>query len=70
MKRFVLMITENNGVIKFESENDGFDAVELIAYLEMKKHDVVVQTEAQTTYDRTMIRNGKRFKILEKEDTE
>lgn len=70
MKRFILMITENEGAINFESENDGFNALELIAFLEMKKHDVVVQAEAQTTYDRTMIRSGKNFKIVESEDTE
>ena len=69
MRRFILMITEKDGTINFESENDGFNTVELIAFLEMKKHDIVVQAEAQTTYDRTMIRSGKNFKIVESEET-
>ena len=70
MRKFELIVTEDNGVFNFVSENDGFNALELIAFLEMKKHDVVVQAEAQTTYDRTMIRSGKKFNITESEDTE
>ena len=70
MRRFELIATEDNGVFTFTSENDGFNALELIAILEMKKHDVVVQAEAQTKYDRAMVRSGKKFNITESEDTE
>ena len=70
MRKFELIVTEDNGVFTFTSKNDGFNALELIAILEMKKHDVVVQAEAQTDYDRTMVRNGKKFNIVESEDTE
>ncbi len=70
MKRFELIVTEKNGNFNFTAENNGFNALELIAILEMKKNDVIVQVQAQTEYDRTTIIDGKKFKIVESEETE
>lgn len=67
MRRFELIVTDENGVLNFSSENDGFNALELIAFLEMKKHDVVVQVEAQTNYDREIVKCGKKFEITERD---
>ena len=71
MKRFKLIITKtDDGFINVESENEGFEALEIAGALELKKLDIYNQLEAETNHRRTCVVGGKTYSVVESEDTE
>lgn len=45
MKRFEMTVTlDDDGRIDIEENNDGFDPIEIIGLLELKKQDIIRQT--------------------------
>ena len=52
MKRFAFEMTENdNGLLSFKSENDGFNGLELMAALQWKIDDIRQQLRGEVKPD-------------------
>lgn len=57
MRKYALEITENEDkVLSFKSENDGFNAFELLGFLTIKKEDILKQVRGEIKPD-TITRN-------------
>ena len=55
MRKFTLTLTENeNGDSTVSTENDGFNALELLGFLEMKQQDILEQLRHPTKFVRRL----------------
>lgn len=65
IKRFNLSIEIDDDMCNITTENNGFTAVELIGFLEMKQQDILDQLREETKvrYKRTAHVDGKAIEI-------
>ena len=70
MKQFTLTFTQEGEGFRTTTINDGFSASELYMLLELKKQDILSQVQSNTTYNRTLIKDGNVYDITESEDKE
>ena len=70
MREFCIRVIENEeGGVTIEGTNKGFTAVEIVAILELKKHDLIRQIEEPTKFVRTVVNeDGSTVDISEKEN--
>lgn len=69
MAKFELVVTRNGYDWTFKTNNDGFDAVEIIGMLDMKKTDILNQINEYTKFERTVVdKDGNRIDISNKEE--
>jgi hypothetical protein len=67
MAKFELVATKENGQVCFETRNDGFNALELVGILESKKIDILNQVNNFEKFKRTLIEDGTKTDISDKE---
>lgn len=69
MKKWELIFTETeNGEISISAMQQGFNAMELIALLELKKADILAQMDCGTKYTRVLIeQDGTKVEMKEEE---
>lgn len=67
MKRWELIFTEHDdGQISVSAQNQGFDGMELLALLDLKKCDVLAQISPTTVFKRTLItEDGTKYDFTE-----
>ena len=67
MKKFELTVTEENGQLNTIGNNDGFNALELVGLLELKKQDVINQIKhpEKFKHTRTVVKDGEKIAIEE-----
>ena len=72
MREFCLRAREDDtGEIVIDATNTGFTPLELIALLDLKKHDIMRQVDNPNAYTRTCIdEDGKRVEIEYTGDSE
>lgn len=51
MKKYTLTITEDKDSFKVESENEGFNSLELYAILDIKRQDILKQIHGEIKPD-------------------
>lgn len=70
-KKFVLTATVRpDGTFCIESENTGFDTLEILGILSAKEHDIHRQAEMPSEFVRKMITENGTTVIVDKEDEE
>ena len=70
LKKCELIMTQNeDGTISVDGNNDGFNALELVGFLEMKKQDILEQINhpEKFKHTRTLVKDGEQFKVEEVE---
>ena len=68
MRAYHLDFIETDGKVTVIGENNGFNVLELISMLELKKLDLIRQANESTKYTRTVhLENGDIVDISEKE---
>ena len=69
-KRWTLVFEEDeNGGIRISSKNDGFNSMELLALLDLKKTDVLAQLSPETVFKRVFVdENGNEFELKEEKE--
>lgn len=66
MRRFQIEFKETETGLEINSENEGFDAIELIGLLDLKTIDIKDQVFRTANFNRTYVHeNGKKEKIEE-----
>ena len=69
MRTYRLEFIDTNNGVTVTGENDGFNVLERISMLELKKLDLIHQANQSTKYARTVdLENGNIVNIAEKED--
>ena len=69
MARFELIATVENGYLNIETKNEGFNSLDIIGILDMKRADIVRQVNEKTNFKRTLINDdGSKEDISEKEE--
>ena len=69
MRTYRLEFIDTDNGITVTGENDGFNVLEIISMLELKKLDLIHQANESTKYARTVhLENGNIVNISEKED--
>jgi hypothetical protein len=72
MKEFILTVTvDNKGALIFDGHNDGFTAPEIVAFLEIKKQDIIDQITQpdRFVHKRTFVNNnGEEISVEEVEE--
>ena len=73
MKKFTMEVTMDlDGSIEVSGENNGFNAFELIAFLELKKQDIIdqVNNKDKFEYKRSYIdESGEKIEVTKNEKT-
>lgn len=67
-KKFELILTQNeDGTINVGGNNNGFNALELVGFLEMKKQDILDQINRPEKFKhkRTVVKDGEEIAIEE-----
>lgn len=68
MKKFEFIVTVDDAhLINVSTVNEGFNAVELLGLIELKKNDILDQMYNQTEFKRVSKVNGEEFDIIKKE---
>ena len=70
MKKFTMIVTDDDGTISIDGENHGFNAMEIIGILETKKQDILDQMNhpEKYTFTRAVEKDGELLIKEEKED--
>ena len=70
MKKFTMIVTDDNNTVNINGENHGFNAMEIVGFLEAKKQDILNQLNQpeKYTFTRAVEKDGELFIKEEKED--
>jgi hypothetical protein len=68
MKKFTLVATLTDNAINIETENTGFNALEILGLLEDKQADILTQMKSPSRFKRMRIdEDGDKFITVEEE---
>lgn len=69
IKRFTLIVTEEDGNLTFDGDNNGFNGLELAGLFTLKLGDIVDQINNSSKFTRVAKTEDSTVEIVEKEET-